>query len=113
MVLIMKIRMMDEGTASTALAALGNRTRVRLFRLLVRAGDDGLNVGEVQRRLDLPASTLAHHLAALSRAGLVDQERRGREVLCRASFDAMHGLVAFLTEACCAGLDVEEPGDAA
>ena len=104
---------MDEATASEALAALGNRTRLRLFRLLVRAGQAGLNVGEAQRHLELPASTFAHHLAVLARAGLVLQERRGREVVCRAHFTAMHGLVAFLTEACCTGLEVRDADDAA
>lgn len=104
---------MDEAAASQALAALGNRTRLRLFRLLVRAGEDGLNVGEVQRHLEVPASTLAHHLTTLTRAGLVAQERRGREVVCRANFEAMHGLVDFLTAACCAGVRLQATGDAA
>lgn len=104
---------MDEGFASEAMAALGNRTRLRLFRLLVRAGPEGLTVGDVQRHLEIPASTLAHHLAALTRAGLVQQERRGREVVCRAHFAAMRGLVAFLTAACCAGLEVRDAEDAA
>jgi DNA-binding transcriptional ArsR family regulator len=104
---------MDEALASDALAALGSRTRLRLFKLLVRAGPDGLNVGEAQRHLEIPASTLAHHFAALTRAGLVLQQRRGREVVCRANFDAMHALVAFLTEACCAGLEVRDADHAA
>lgn len=95
---------MDEIRAADALAALGNRTRLQLFRLLVRAGSDGLIVGAVQRHLDVPPSTLAHHLAALARAGLVNQERRGREVVCRADFAAMHGLLGFLTDACCTGV---------
>ena len=99
---------MDEAHAADALAALGNRTRLRLFRLLVRAGDAGLNVGEVQRHLEVPGSTLAHHLQALTRAGLVAQERRGREVVCRADFPAMHGLLGFLTHACCSGVRLED-----
>ena len=99
---------MDESGASEALAALGNRTRLRLFRLLVRAGEDGLNVGEAQRHLDVPASTLAHHFAHLTRAGLITQERRGREVVCHADFTAMNALMGFLTEACCTGLRLEE-----
>jgi DNA-binding transcriptional ArsR family regulator len=102
---------MNEQTAAECLGALGNRTRLRLFRLLVRAGADGLNVGEAQRHLDVPASTLAHHFAALTRAGLVVQERRGREVVSRANFDAMHALVGFLTEACCSGLRVDDAND--
>ena len=99
---------MDEARAADALAALGNRTRLRLFRLLVRAGEDGLIVGEVQRHLELPGSTLAHHLQTLARAGLVGQERRGREVVCRADFQAMQALLAFLTHACCTGVRLED-----
>ena len=98
---------MNDQHAADALAALGNRTRLTLFRLLVRAGPDGLNVGEVQRHLEIPASTLAHHLQALTRAGLVRQERQGREVVSTADYDAMDGLIGFMTEACCAGVDGE------
>lgn len=95
---------MDEDQAAERLAALGNRTRLRLYRLLVRAGEDGLNVGELQRLLDVPASTLAHHLAALARAGLVLQERRGREVVSRADYATMNALVGYLTDQCCQGV---------
>lgn len=93
---------MTEVDAAQRLAALGNETRIRLFRALVRAGRPGLTVGELQRRLQVPASTMAHHVGALVRADLVLQERVGREVVCRAGFDAVNGLVAYLTEACCA-----------
>lgn len=98
---------MREQQAAGSLAALGNRTRLRLYRLLVRAGDDGLNVGELQRLLEVPASTLAHHLATLARAGLVVQERRGREVISRADYAAMRGLVGYLTEQCCTGVPLQ------
>ncbi|MFN4088964.1 MAG: ArsR/SmtB family transcription factor [Alphaproteobacteria bacterium] len=95
---------LGEEDAADALAALGNRTRLRLFKLLMRAGPEGLIVGEVQRHMDMPASTLAHHLAALARAGLVSQERRGREVVCTADYATMHGLVGWLTQECCTGV---------
>lgn len=104
---------MREQQAADSLAALGNRTRLRLYRLLVRAGDDGLNVGDLQRLLDVPPSTLAHHLAALARAGLVTQERRGREVISRADYRVMRGLIGYLTEQCCAGVRLEEDDRAA
>lgn len=104
---------MTEDLAAQGLAALGNRTRLRLFRLLVRAGPEGLTVGDLQRHLDTPASTLAHHLATLARAGLVEQERRGREVICTASFTAVHGLAAYLTEACCQGVTLPDADDVA
>lgn len=94
----------SEDVAADALAALGNRTRLRLFKLLVRAGTDGLIVGEIQRQMELPASTLAHHLAALTRAGLVLQERKGREVVSTADYASMQRLLGWLTEECCAGV---------
>jgi DNA-binding transcriptional ArsR family regulator len=97
---------MREDQAANGLSALGNRTRLRLFRLLVKAGDAGLNVGDIQGRIDVPASTLAHHLTTLARSGLVVQERNGREIISRADYAAMRGLVGYLTEECCAGLDV-------
>ena len=101
---------MDEEQAALRLSALGNPTRLRLFRLLVRAGPKGLNVGDLQRLLGVPGSTLAHHIAALVKADLLLQERRGREVICAANYGVMNGLVAYLTEQCCAG--VEAGGEA-
>jgi DNA-binding transcriptional ArsR family regulator len=91
-----------------ALAALGHEARLAIFRLLVRAGDDGLNVGEIAAHLDMPASTLAHHLSALVGAGLVIQERQGREVVNRADYDAMNRTVGFLTDQCCAGVKLKK-----
>lgn len=96
---------LTEAEAVDGFAALGNVARLRLLRLLVRAGSEGETVGEVGRRMDMPASTLAHHLAALVRAGLVTQEKRGREVICTANFRAISGTAAYLTENCCAGLE--------
>jgi DNA-binding transcriptional ArsR family regulator len=96
---------LKEAEAADGFAALGNRARLRLLRLFVRAGDHGMTVGDAGRRMDMPASTLAHHLAALVRAGLVTQEKRGREVICTANYAAIRGAAAYLTEACCAGFE--------
>jgi DNA-binding transcriptional ArsR family regulator len=95
---------LTEAEAVVGFAALGNQARLRLLRLLVRAGTGGMTVGEIQRRMDMPASTLAHHLTALVRAGLVGQEKQGREVICAADYRAISGAAAYLTEACCADL---------
>ena len=95
---------MDDKTAANALGALGNVTRLRIYRLLVRAGRDGLNVGALKSLTGSAASTLAHHLKALTDAGLVTQERRGREVLCFNNYRAMNALQTFLNDDCCAGL---------
>jgi DNA-binding transcriptional ArsR family regulator len=86
------------------LEALGNMTRLAIFRLLVRAGDEGLAVGDIQRALAVPPSTLSHHLQRLSHVGLLSQERRGRVLICRADFAAINGVVAYLTEECCMGV---------
>ena len=86
------------------LAALGHEKRLAIYRLLVRAGEAGLNVGEIGRHLGAPPSTLAHHLAALVDAGLVIQERRGREVFNRADYAVMRRTVGFLTAECCSGV---------
>jgi DNA-binding transcriptional ArsR family regulator len=88
------------------LASLGHEHRLALFRLLVRAGPDGLTVGEIARHLGLAPSTSAHHLGALVDAGLVVQERQGRSVVSRANFDAMHRTLSYLTAECCTGVRV-------
>ncbi|GLQ06906.1 ArsR/SmtB family transcription factor [Sneathiella chinensis] len=87
-----------------ALAALGHDSRLAIYRLLVQAGDQGLNVGEIGTHLKIPPSTLAHHLGTLVSAGLVLQDRRGREIYNRADYHAMRKVTGFLTENCCAGV---------
>ncbi len=100
---------MDIETAARALAELGNVTRLQIVRLLVRAGDDGLAIGEVQARLGLPASTLAFHLRGLVSAGLVAQQRQGRVIRCTPRYAALREVLAFVTEQCCAGF-ADAPG---
>jgi len=95
---------MNEQSAADALAALGNRTRLRIFKLLIGAGHDGANICTVQRLLGIPATTLAHHLGTLAQAGLIDQERRGREVICTANFEAANDVLAYVKAECCAGI---------
>lgn len=96
-------------TAAKVFAELGNRTRLEILRLLIKAGPDGLAVGEIQSQLDMPASTLAFHLRGIVGAGLVEQERRGRIVLCRPCFDRINDAVAFLKEECCMGIRAAAP----
>lgn len=89
---------------SRALAALGHDARLAIFRLLVMAGQDGLRVGDIGAHLGLAPSTLAHHLSTLVDAGLVRQDKQGREVFNRVEFATMQGLLNFLTAECCAGV---------
>lgn len=93
---------MDLNTAANALRELGHPTRLSIYRELVRAGHEGLPVGELQKHLEIPASTLSHHLSALISAGLISQERQSRTLFCRPCYAQLEQLMAFLTEECCA-----------
>jgi DNA-binding transcriptional ArsR family regulator len=88
--------------AATQLEALGNPTRLRVYRTLVRAGDDGLPVGRLQERIGIAASTLSHHLRRLVQTGLVTQDRQATTLICRANYPAMNQLLGFLADECCA-----------
>ena len=94
--------------AARAFAALGSEQRISVLRALVRAGPAGLTVGALRERIGLPASTLTHHLKTLAEAGLVDQERKGREIHCAAAaYDRVEALSAFLLNECCADAPAE------
>ena len=88
-------------TAAAQLEALGNPTRLRLYRVLIRAGSAGLPVGSLQDRLAMPASTLSHHLKRLVGTGLVSQERMGTSLICRSEYPAMRSLIGYLVDECC------------
>ena len=88
------------------LEALGHPTRLDIVRTLVRVGEPGLAVGQLQERIDIAASTLSHHLARLVTVGLVEQERNGTTLICRASFATINTLVSSLVDECC----VEQKG---
>ncbi|AWC23686.1 ArsR family transcriptional regulator [Aminobacter sp. DSM 101952] len=100
-------------TAATQLEALGNPTRLRIYRVLVRAGVDGLAVGHLQDRIGIAASTLSHHLHRLIATGLVSQERQATTLICRANYSAMNGLLGFLSDECCADANSQARDDAA
>ena len=99
-----------EETAA-GLEALGNPTRLAVYRLLVRAGPEGLAVGALQAKTKVPHSTLSHHLHRLIAVRLVEQERQGTTLICRANYKTMDRVIAFLTEECCA--DAETAGETA
>lgn len=94
---------MDASHAVAALAALAQDHRLAIFRLLVQAESDGLSAGTIAECMGLPPSSLSFHLAHLTRAGLIQQERQSRSLIYRADYGAMNGLVAYLLENCCAG----------
>ena len=109
----MMVGMSITSTNARALAALGHDARLSIFRLLVKAGADGLRVSDIGAHLGLAPSTLAHHLSTLVDAGLVVQERQGREVLNRVDYPAMHRVLDFLTSECCSGVALTASEDAA
>ena len=87
--------------AAKQLEALGNPTRLSIYRDLVKAGLSGSPVGEIRDKLDIPASTLSHHIARLVQAGLLTQERNSRSLVCRIDYANMETLMAFLVKNCC------------
>jgi ArsR family transcriptional regulator len=103
---------MNRKLAARCLAELGNLTRLDVYRLLVRAGPSGLNITDIQTRLDVPPSTLAFHLRGLVGAGLVAQEKTGRAVICRAQYHRMDTVIEFLREHCCEGFESDVPAAA-
>jgi ArsR family transcriptional regulator, arsenate/arsenite/antimonite-responsive transcriptional repressor len=94
---------MDEKSAVASLAALAQGMRLRVFRALVGAGPQGMTPGALSATLDVPASTLSFHLKELMHAGLVSQERDGRNLIYRPAIDQMQALLDYLTAHCCQG----------
>jgi DNA-binding transcriptional ArsR family regulator len=95
---------MEKQVAISALAALAQETRLDVFRLLVRAGPQGVPAGDLGDALGIPSATLSFHLKELKSAGLVRVERRGRSRIYRPDFAVANELVGFLTSNCCQGL---------
>ena len=106
--------MMEEQDVVRSLAALAQAARLQVFRALVIAGPHGMTPSVMAEGLGTPANTLSFHLKELLNAGLVTQERQGRNLIYRASFDRMNALLGYLTQNCCQGeaCAVEVAGDA-
>ena len=94
---------MEETQAIRSLAALAQAMRLRVFRLLVVAGPDGLTPSQLAGQLEVASPSLSFHLKELLHADLVSQERDGRNLIYRANFERMNDLLSFLTEHCCQG----------
>ena len=94
---------MNETDVIRALAALAHELRLRVFRALVVAGGAGLTPGALCEQLGIAPNTLSFHLKELANAQLATQERQGRNLVYRAAYPAMNGLLAYLTENCCQG----------
>lgn len=87
--------------AAAQLAELGHVTRLEIYRNLVKAGNSGLCVSEIQTQLKIPGSTLSHHINKLIHVGLIKQEREGRTLHCIAQYQKLEQLITFLNEECC------------
>jgi ArsR family transcriptional regulator len=103
---------MEESDIIRSLLALAQAVRLRVFRALVVAGAEGMTPGALTEALAVPATSLSFHLKELANAGLVSQERQGRNLIYRASFDRMGNLLSYLTENCCQGRPCEASSDA-
>jgi DNA-binding transcriptional ArsR family regulator len=88
-------------TAAEQLLELGHVTRLSIYQYLVKAGHSGLSVSEIQNQLDVPASTLSHHLSRLIKVNLIQQTREGRVLRCIAQFKTLDDLMGFLKDECC------------
>jgi ArsR family transcriptional regulator len=104
---------MEEMEVVRSLAALAQSVRLQVYRLLVVAGSEGMTPGALAEQLDVAAPTLSFHLKELTNAGLVTQERVSRNLIYRASFERMNGLLAYLTANCCRGEACLEPASTA
>ena len=94
---------MEISQAAGALGALAQESRLRIFRLLVQSGPEGMAAGDIARKLKLPHNTLSFHVSILSRAGLVTSRKEGRSVLYAVDLEGTRALLGFLVEDCCRG----------
>lgn len=94
---------MNESESVAVLSALAHEHRLRVFRLLVRSGAEGLSAGDIAASLALAPSSLSFHLSHLERTGLIDSRREQRRIIYAANLEGMGRLLSFLTEDCCGG----------
>jgi DNA-binding transcriptional ArsR family regulator len=94
---------MDSSTAIRRLSALAQESRLAVFRLLVKAGPEGVAAGDIARELDLQPNTLSAQLTILANAGLVSSRRDGRSIIYAADYGRMSDLLVYLMEDCCQG----------
>ena len=92
---------MEIEVVAKALKELGHVTRLKIFKAVVRAGKKGIAVGIVQAQLEIPGSTLSHHISSLMVAGLISQRREGRTLYCVAEYDQLTAVIGFVQDECC------------
>lgn len=92
---------MEIDVIAKALKELGHPTRLAIFKRLVKSGEKGIAVGVVQEELNIPGSTLSHHISGLMSAGLIKQRREGRILYCVVEYDKLLSVITFLQDECC------------
>jgi len=92
---------MEIEVIAKALKELGHPTRLAIFKRLVKSGEQGLAVGVVQEELNVPGSTLSHHISGLVSAGLIKQRREGRTLYCVVEYEKLLSVIAFFQDECC------------
>ena len=98
---------MELVTAAQGFSAMGSESRLEVLQTLVRAGDKGLLVGDIQQRTGIPGSTLAHHLKFLTSADLIVQNKHGRTIVNQANYQHLQALAAFILEECCTDQEIK------
>lgn len=93
---------LSQTEAASAFAALGSEQRLQIVEILVRAGHNGLSVGELGKACGITGSTLTHHLKILSAAGLLEQAKTGRVIACAVNYDTLENLSRYILRNCCA-----------
>lgn len=92
---------MEVDEVAKALKELGHPTRLTIYKKVVKAGYQGIAVGAIQEQLDIPGSTLSHHISSLASAKLISQRREGRTLFCIAQYQYLIGVISFLQNECC------------
>ena len=92
---------MNLEVVAKALKELGHPIRLNIYKSVVKAGYQGIAVGGLQEELDIPGSTLSHHISSLASAGLISQRREGRTLFCVAEYECLEGVIGFLQDECC------------
>ncbi|MDG3084823.1 metalloregulator ArsR/SmtB family transcription factor [Vibrio hannami] len=92
---------MDIESVAKALKELGHTTRLAIYKTVVKAGYQGIAVGQIQEKLGVPNSTLSHHISSLVSANLITQRREGRTLYCVAEYKSLEGVISYLQDECC------------
>jgi len=99
---------MKQDYITQTLSELGNETRLAIFRMLIKSGNDGATIGEIGKRLKVPPSTLGFHLRGLVKVGLVTQTKAGRSIYCHADVDVLRRVLRSLEAECCEDQEPEK-----